>query len=285
MPEGDGYELYQEHYQEAVNEFRVERLRSYYAAHADLAIPAFEELRYARTLLPGHPRAALVFAITAIELGIKKALLKPFVYGLVHMEVLAEPIAAVATKDSGFFGAVLTGILKEFGGVDFDTFKRTRSAKILREEITEVRKARDSVVHGGGTVDLSMADFSITVAETILNEILPEVLKKVNLHLHPPGTVCGNRHTSNWRVVIRIGEFVSVRSFSCVVELDEERLLLPFTPDRLTGRLISPVDDSDLAKMRSEVAFMTLEHEGERVRYKIEICPDSSEFVASKILV
>ena len=277
-----GYELYREHYQEAVKEFRIERLRSYYAAHADLAMSAFEELRYARTLLPDHPKAALVFARTAIELGIKNTLLKPLVYGLVHMEVLAEPIATVTTKDSGFFGAVLTGILREFGGVDFDTFKRTGGLKILREEMTEAKKARDRVVHGGGTVDVPVAELAVTVADTILNEILPQVLKKFDLHLHPPGTVCINRHTSNWQVMIRIGEFISVRSFPCVVELDEERLLLEFAPDRLTGRLILPVDDSDLAKMRSQVSLMMLEHEGEPVRYKIELSPDSSEFVASK---
>jgi hypothetical protein len=54
-----------------------------------------------------------------------KALLKPFVYGLVHMEVLAEPIAAVATKESGFFfGALLKDPARLLEG----TGKRGRGA-------------------------------------------------------------------------------------------------------------------------------------------------------------
>jgi hypothetical protein len=39
-----GYELYPEHYEEAVKEFTTERLRSYYVSHPHLAGPAYESL-------------------------------------------------------------------------------------------------------------------------------------------------------------------------------------------------------------------------------------------------
>ncbi len=70
MAEYFDHELYEEHYEEAIKEFTAERLQSYYVANPRLAKPARDSLVYAKSLMPAYPKAALVFAATAVELGI-----------------------------------------------------------------------------------------------------------------------------------------------------------------------------------------------------------------------
>src|SRR5437016_3112091 len=100
---------------EAVREFTAERLKSYYISHPDLAQLANDSLQYGQSLVVSHPRAALLFAVTAIELAIKVVLLKPIVFGLVHMEGLAGYITELTTQHTGMerFQTLLTEILAQ----------------------------------------------------------------------------------------------------------------------------------------------------------------------------
>jgi hypothetical protein len=191
-----GYELYQEHYAEAVKEFTADRLRSYYVAHARLADPAHNSLLYAQALMPAYPRAALVFAATAVELAIKSVLLTPIVFGLVHTEGLASFIAELATQHTGMerFYRLLTEILSQFGGVDLRTFSRATSGKTLWQEIADVQAARNAVIHKGHPAEDATAQLAVAVAETLLKRIFPQVLTKLDLHLHEPVTVCAQLH-------------------------------------------------------------------------------------------
>lgn len=76
-------ELYEEHKQQAIEEFTFERLQSYYIDNLLLAKPAFDALTEARTLAGLNATAGFIFAAIAMEVGLKEALLKPIVTGLV----------------------------------------------------------------------------------------------------------------------------------------------------------------------------------------------------------
>ena len=170
-------DAYEENYQTAIEEFAAERLQSYYLKDSGLAVPALNSLSYAKELLNPFHKAALLFAVTATELTVKNVLLKPIISGLVHTEDLAAFIADLTTTHTGMdrFHKLLTGILAEYGGV---------------EEISTVQNARNAVVHGGKESDLGAAVLSISVAETLLDEIFPRILKNLGLHLHKPITIC-----------------------------------------------------------------------------------------------
>jgi len=188
-----GHELlYREHYEEAIKEFTAERLQSYYVAHPQLAWPARESLLYAESLMPAYPKAALVFAATASELAVKTVLLKPIVFGLVHTEGLASFITDLSTQHTGMerFQTLLAEILTKFGGVDLKTYQRPGSGTSLWQEMVEIQKARNAVVHRGEATADSNAELAIAVAKTLLNQIFPQVLAKLELHLHEPMTVC-----------------------------------------------------------------------------------------------
>ena len=189
-------EYYEENYEQAVKEFTSERLQSYYVANPNLAVPAIEALRCAHSLMPSFPQAALVFAVTATELAVKTALLKPIVFGLVHAEGLASFITDLATQHTGVdrFQILLTKTLAECGGVELETFKRANSAKTLWREIDEVQRARNAVIHRGEMANKTKADLAISVAGTLLTEIFPQVLAKLGLHLDDSTTVCARTY-------------------------------------------------------------------------------------------
>lgn len=185
-------ENYERAYEQAIGEFAAERLQSYYLKESQLAVPALNSVLHAKELLDPFHKAALLFAVTATELTIKDVLLKPITFGLVHTEDLAAFIAELTTKHTGMdrFRTLLTEILAAYGGVELKTFKRNGSSRTLWEEITVVQNARNSVAHRGESCDLATARLSISVAETLLHEIFPTVLKKLSLHLHKPISVC-----------------------------------------------------------------------------------------------
>jgi hypothetical protein len=75
-------EFFEDNYEDAVNQFTSERLQSYYLEQPELAVPALNALRYAQSLMPSFHQAALIFAVTATELTVKKRSVETDNFGL-----------------------------------------------------------------------------------------------------------------------------------------------------------------------------------------------------------
>ena len=103
------------------------------------------------------------------------------------------------------FQTILTEILARFGGVDLKVFKRAPSKRTLWQEIGEVQKVRNAVLHRGESVDDADADLAIAVAGTLLKDIFPQVLAKLELHFHDPMIVCGKRHDPDVQLSLETG--------------------------------------------------------------------------------
>lgn len=122
-------DLYEEHRERAIEEFTTDRLKSYYLGNPWVLRPPVEALTEAQKLAKEHTTAAHVLATIAVEVGLKVALLKHVVYGLVHSEATAEIIADLTLRHTrfDFFDSLLLRILGEHGGVDLERYTRTRS--------------------------------------------------------------------------------------------------------------------------------------------------------------
>jgi hypothetical protein len=181
----------QQIYEDAVEQFTKVRLQSYYLANPKLGEPALQTLNDAQSLLNAHPQAALVFATTAMELALKVVLLKPIVSGLVHTEGMAGFITDLATQHTGMerFQDLLTKIFADFGQVDLKSYKRPGSKGTLWQEMADVQRARNALIHKGEKARESMAHLAVAVAATLLQRIFPTVLKRLDLHLEKPITI------------------------------------------------------------------------------------------------
>lgn len=188
-------ELYAEHSKEAIQEFTLERLQSYYLKDPLLGSAPFCSLTESGVLLAEHPSAALVFAATAVEVGLKVVLLKPIVYGLVHDSSAAGLITDLAVGHGGDkYRDLLFHILSEFGGVDVGNFRRASSKKALWEEIRIIQDRRNAVLHRAELASTEEAEQAVAVASVVLEELFPAVVTKLGLHLHDGARVC-----NDWR--------------------------------------------------------------------------------------
>ena len=132
-------------YGDVVEQFAQERLQSYYVQNPDVALPACWALEQARALLPDHPEASLVFAVTAAEVGLKSGLLKPILHGLVHDEAFAAIIAnLMPTQRNQQFRDLLFAILGNYGSVDLGTFVRPGASPTLWDEMQQSSAAPKS---------------------------------------------------------------------------------------------------------------------------------------------
>lgn len=172
---------------EYVDEFRGDRLQTYYRANPDCAVLAFEVYaEAARHMSVGEWRAAVVLASSAIEACLRDAILKPLVCGLVHNEHLADVVAHHALAHPSFdrVQELVFGVLKVHGETDLKTYARERARKPLWREIGEVRGARNRVVHGAERTDRATAEHAVEVASHVLRQLLLRVLHRLGFTLN-----------------------------------------------------------------------------------------------------
>lgn len=185
-------QLYEEHKEQAIQEFIYERLQSYYGEHRLLAESAFAALTEAKKLIDGHATAAFLSSAIAVEVGLREALVKPIVFGLVHTLSVASLITdmVLSRPDKKKYQNLLLHLLREHGDVDLHSFKRPDSRRLIWEEIAEVKNKRDLIVHQAKTATSDEATLALGIASTVLEDLFPRVVERMGLHLHEGFRIC-----------------------------------------------------------------------------------------------
>jgi hypothetical protein len=129
--------------QQAVEEFQTERLQSYYRQHLDLAANSVGKLDEARSVLSVSPNAALVFAMSSIEVGWKSIVVRPIMSGLVHTESFSEFITEMFVKGSKADDVlrIVNRVLKEYSSIDLQTTKLAHHRTTYWQEIGRAKKS------------------------------------------------------------------------------------------------------------------------------------------------
>lgn len=174
--------FYQELYDDIVRDFTEARLRSFLEAEPLIAAPALAALADARRFQGTHDTAAFLFGAIATEVGLRTALQKPIVYGLVHAESAAGLIAKLlfARSDESLTKLMLD-LLASHGGVDLRTHRRAAGMKPVWEEVSAIREKRNQVVHRAVTVSSDDAALAIAVSTCILDELFPALVARLGL--------------------------------------------------------------------------------------------------------
>mgnify|MGYP000715793827 CR=1 FL=1 len=185
-------QLYEEHKAEAIEEFTAERLQSYYSDNRLLAESAFYMLSEAQDLIGVNATAGFVFGAIAMEVGLKETLLKPIVFGLVHVASSASLVTNLVMSHQSMdrYKDLLLQILRDQGGVDLQSYRRPSSTKTIWEEIKNVQTKRNLILHTAQTASREEAALAVGVASTIMSELFPAVLMRMGLHLHDGFRIC-----------------------------------------------------------------------------------------------
>ena len=191
-------ELYAEHKEQAIEEFRSERLQSFYANNPAIATSPSQALAEAESLLLEHPRAGFLLAAIASEVTLKKVILHPVVYGLVNSKSTADLITSLAMGYAQLerLKKLLSLILQQYAGMDLERFKRTGAKKTLWEESESIRKKRNAVVHEAENVTQIEAQLSLEVATFLTKELVPQLLKRLGMVVDPTDGLV--KHRAEW---------------------------------------------------------------------------------------
>lgn len=180
-------ELYPEHRNQAIEEFTSERLRSFYLRYPDVAVKGVSAFKDAKALLEsGHPTASVVFAVTSIEQFLKVALLKPVVFGLIHVDSLASLVVDVAMDQTGGldrYKSLLAGLFNELAGIDVSKEHREGASKTLLVEIRELQELRNKIVHRAEKAEESDAKHALAVANGVYSQVFVQLLHAIGLQV------------------------------------------------------------------------------------------------------
>lgn len=185
-------ELYPSHKEQAIEEFTSERLQSFYIKNPDVAVNAVRSYTEAKALLEhGHPSASFVFTVSAIEQFLKAALLKPVVYGLVHHEPLADLVVEFTVGQTGFerYKRLLTKLFESLAGINLETIQRQGAPKTLLDEVAELQKVRNKIVHQGFQVQDADAREALTIIGAVFSEIFRAMLIALGLRVAEFGRI------------------------------------------------------------------------------------------------
>ena len=185
-------QLYEEHKEQAIEEFTAELLQSYYHNNRLLAKPAYDALVEADRLMKISKTAAFLFAAIATEVALKETLLKPIVHGLVHAESVASLVTDLVMGHQSMdrYKNLLLQILREHGGVDLLSYKRSGSSKNIWDEMKTVRTKRNRIVHAAQVVSEEETALALSVASTVIETLFPSVIAKMGFHLHDGHRIC-----------------------------------------------------------------------------------------------
>jgi len=178
---------------EAVENFTAERLRSFYHKEPTIAERPVKALAEARQLLQTpHHTAAFIHAAIASEVMLKGVVLRPIVHGFIHSDSVAPLIVKLAFTSTGLdrIKDLLAKIFWDVSGLDLMTFRRTGSSKPLWEEILEVQRRRDHLMHRAEVAARDDAEHSVVVAAAVTEELFPAFAKSLGYHLHDGFRLC-----------------------------------------------------------------------------------------------
>lgn len=188
-------EVYEQVSKEAVENFTAERFRSFYDRETAIAEKPYCSLVQARALiLTTHHTAAFLHAAIASEVMLRGVVLKPIIYGFIHSDSIAPLIVELAFGSTGLerIKKLLAKIFQDVSAIDLMAYRRPGSAKALWEEIVQIQKRRDLIVHRAEVASKDEAEMAITVAAAVTEELFPSLAKSLGYHLHDGFRLCSD---------------------------------------------------------------------------------------------
>jgi hypothetical protein len=197
MYEKIGDELYPEHRSQAISDFTTERLRSFYIDNPHVMRPAVDALLEAQKLYEnGHSQATVVFAVSCTEMMFKETLLRPVVYGLVHIESLAESVVENTLSGTGYkrYTRLLSRLFTEFVGIDIQSVRRPEGQLTLLQECEAQLTLRNKIVHQGVSCSAEQARNGLDIAAAVFNHIVTPMLHHIGLTVEDRGEIRVRRY-------------------------------------------------------------------------------------------
>ncbi|MFY4713450.1 hypothetical protein ACVCH0_01025 [Burkholderia glumae] len=178
---------------DAIEQFSLDRLTSYYVQNPNLMRPAWNRLQEGMDLVASrHFDAATIFFASSMELFFRFTLLRPVVYGLVHHERLADAVSrSVLDGNTGFtkYTTLLGHIYAQLLGGELKKLTIGTSDANLIKKCNELQDRRNALVHHGAVGGEAEALYAHAVAMAVLNQVVRPMLVALGLGLNGFGDI------------------------------------------------------------------------------------------------
>ena len=87
---------------------------------------------------------------------------------------------------------LLTKIFLDVSKLDLTSYRRKGCARMIWDELVDVQKTRDRVMHRAETVTLAEASLAVEVAAAVTEELFPAFTKTLGYHLHDGFRLCSD---------------------------------------------------------------------------------------------
>ncbi len=170
---------------EGIDEFQHERLQEYYLDNKNLPQLIDQHLDKAKKLIDANfAEAGFVFSFVVVEIILNNIFLKPMLHGSFMDQYIADLIIEeILQVRNSSIRKMLFRVLKYSANFDFETHKRPGVEVTLWQEITNVRKQRNEIIHKGKTVALDEAEYAYGIAVHLIKIIFPKLLDSVGLKI------------------------------------------------------------------------------------------------------
>jgi hypothetical protein len=91
---------------------------------------------------------------------------------------------------------VFLNILKEAAHFDLQTYSRVGANKNLWDEITEIQKRRNRILHAAEIVTILDAEMAIAIAAEVVEVVFPRVAQNLGFHIHEGFKLCAKHDCS-----------------------------------------------------------------------------------------
>lgn len=185
-------ELYDEHKEQAIEEFTEEKLRSFYRHNPSVMRPAVDAIQEGNWLLD-HERysPSVVFYVSAIEMLLKATILRPVLYGLIHNESLAEIMINHMLGQTGVqrYENLLAQLFDQLCDIDVTKVSREDTRAKLFVECRELQKVRNNITHKGVFCGKAGAEKAHLVTVALFEKIVQPMLESIGLTVIKNGDI------------------------------------------------------------------------------------------------
>lgn len=175
-----------------IEEFKAERLGSYFSDNPQAALPGIAALATARTLLPQNATAGFLFAFISAEFCLSRLFLRPLVFGVVHQETSADILSDLIARGTGWqksFEKIVFPIIQEHCGIELGNECLDGSGKPIWKQFVGLKDFRNSVVHRAETANAEQARCALSIAQTLMEDVFPRLLATLGYRLDSEGNI------------------------------------------------------------------------------------------------
>ncbi|MEC5398083.1 hypothetical protein [Uliginosibacterium sp. H1] len=179
--------------QQAVDEHAEEQLRKFYLGNRSLAQPGRSFLAEGDRVVSASPTSAVLLYTTAIEVGIKKAILEPVICGVVHSEPLASLISEAVIRQAGIdrYKDLLNVLFSEYLGTEFHTLRLGGRVSTMWDDVMQTQKARNRVAHRAELATPEEAQLAGRLAKAVNFRLVESMANRCGLRIDPDGLIAG----------------------------------------------------------------------------------------------